>query len=210
MPRRPSTSLKHRLQVAGRFRGAGHRCCRPLRFVGSFCRLVGSFASSRDTEKAPANPVRPAGFFPRPGVLKCLLRSALFRQTIAMAACRTCIGFLEASAAHSKATRSANVLSAQLYDAACKTHPQIPSEIEVGRFDTLHEWLKSHLYRYGRKYRPNELMERLVGGLSVRPYLAYLRFRRVDGAVQSDCLSGGLPLRSAWRRTPSHGDPKRL
>ncbi len=110
MPRRPSTSLKHRLQVAGRFRGAGHRCCRPLRFVGSFCRLVGSFASSRDTEKAPANPVRPAGFFPRPGVLKCLLRSALFRQTIAMAACRTCIGFLEASAAHSKATRSAMFL----------------------------------------------------------------------------------------------------
>ncbi|MGO8918027.1 MAG: hypothetical protein ACLQJR_19155 [Stellaceae bacterium] len=103
-----------------------------------------------------------------------------------------------------------NVLSAQLYDAACKTHPQIPSEIEVGRFDMLHEWLKSHLYRYGRKYRPNELMERLVGGLSVRPYLAYLRFPRVDGAVQSDCLSGGLPLRSAWRRTPSHGDPKWL
>ena len=58
-----------------------------------------------------------------------------------------------------------NVLSAQLYDAACKTHPQIPSEIEVGRFDTLHEWLKSHLYQHGRKYQPNELMERVVGGL---------------------------------------------
>ena len=68
-----------------------------------------------------------------------------------------------------------NILSAQLYDAACKTHPQIPSEIETGRFDTLHEWLKSHLYRHGRKYRPNELIERLVGGLSVQPYLAYLR-----------------------------------
>ena len=68
-----------------------------------------------------------------------------------------------------------NILSAQLYDAACETHPQIPNEIAVGEFSTLHQWLKSHLYRHGRKYRPNELIERLVGGLSVQPYLTYLR-----------------------------------
>jgi carboxypeptidase Taq len=68
-----------------------------------------------------------------------------------------------------------NILSVQLYDAACKTYPQIPREIEAGRFETLHEWLKSHLYRHGRKYRPNEFIERLVGGLSVQPYVAYLR-----------------------------------
>ena len=61
------------------------------------------------------------------------------------------------------------ILSVQLCEAACKTHPQIPSEIEVGKFCTLHEWLKSHLFRHGRKYRPNELMKRLVGGLSVQP-----------------------------------------
>jgi carboxypeptidase Taq len=68
-----------------------------------------------------------------------------------------------------------NILSAQLYAAACEAHPQIPSEIEVGEFCTLHEWLKDHLYPHGRKHRPNELIERLVGGLSVQPYLAYLR-----------------------------------
>jgi carboxypeptidase Taq len=68
-----------------------------------------------------------------------------------------------------------NILSVQLYAAACETHPQIPREIEVGEFCTLHSWLKNNLYRHGRKYRPNELIERLVGGLSAQPYLAYLR-----------------------------------
>ena len=50
-----------------------------------------------------------------------------------------------------------NILSVQLYEAACKTHPQIPSEIEYGKFCTLREWLKRQLFRHGRKYRPNEL-----------------------------------------------------
>ena len=68
-----------------------------------------------------------------------------------------------------------NILSAQLYAAACESHPQIPNEIAVGQFSTLHDWLKDNLYRHGRKYRPNELIERMVGGLSVQPYLSYLR-----------------------------------
>jgi len=68
-----------------------------------------------------------------------------------------------------------NVLSAQLYAAALKAQPQIPGEIEAGEFRTLHDWLKDNLYRHGRKYLPNEMIERTTGGLSVRPYLAYLR-----------------------------------
>jgi carboxypeptidase Taq len=68
-----------------------------------------------------------------------------------------------------------NILSAQIYAAACKAHPQIPREIEGGEFCTLHDWLKNNLYRHGRKYRPNELIDRLVGRLNVEPYLAYLR-----------------------------------
>lgn len=68
-----------------------------------------------------------------------------------------------------------NVLSAQIYAAALNAHPQIPGEIENGEFGTLHGWLKENLYRHGRKYRPNEIVERIAGGLSVQPYLAYLR-----------------------------------
>src|SRR5690606_37653504 len=34
-----------------------------------------------------------------------------------------------------------NILCGQFYAAALKAHPEIPEEIEQGRFDTLHGWL---------------------------------------------------------------------
>lgn len=69
-----------------------------------------------------------------------------------------------------------NILSAQFHAAAVKAHPDIPREIEKGNFGTLHGWLKDHLYRHGRKFRANEVIERATGGpMSMVPYLAYLR-----------------------------------
>jgi carboxypeptidase Taq len=69
-----------------------------------------------------------------------------------------------------------NVLSAQFYAAAVKAHPEIPSRIAAGEFTALHTWLREHLYRYGRKFTPDALVERATGGpLSVGPYLAYLQ-----------------------------------
>jgi len=62
------------------------------------------------------------------------------------------------------------------YAAALKAHPQIPGEIGLGEFGTLHAWLREHIYRHGRKFKPNELVERATGGpMSMGPYLAYLR-----------------------------------
>jgi carboxypeptidase Taq len=69
-----------------------------------------------------------------------------------------------------------NILSAQFYAAAIKAHPDIPREIAIGEFSTLHAWLRDYLYQHGRKFKPNELVERTTGGhMSVGPYLAYLR-----------------------------------
>ena len=69
-----------------------------------------------------------------------------------------------------------NILSAQFYAAAVKAHPDIPREIAIGEFSTLHAWLREHLYQHGRKFKPYELVERTTGGqMSVGPYLAYLR-----------------------------------
>jgi carboxypeptidase Taq len=69
-----------------------------------------------------------------------------------------------------------NILSAQFYDAALQAHPQIPDEIEAGRFDALHGWLKANIYQHGRKFTANELVERATGGpMSVEPYIRYLR-----------------------------------
>ena len=41
---------------------------------------------------------------------------------------------------------------------------------------TLHAWLREHLYRHGRKFTPDELVERATGGpMRIAPYVAYLR-----------------------------------
>jgi carboxypeptidase Taq len=69
-----------------------------------------------------------------------------------------------------------NILSAQFYAAAVKAHPQIPAEIARGEFGTLHIWLIAHIHRHGRKFEPNELVERSTGApMTIAPYLAYLR-----------------------------------
>lgn len=69
-----------------------------------------------------------------------------------------------------------NILSALFYDAALQDHPDIPDEIEEGRFDTLHTWLRKHIYQHGRKYTAEELVQRVTGGpLRIQPYVDYLR-----------------------------------
>jgi carboxypeptidase Taq len=69
-----------------------------------------------------------------------------------------------------------NILSVQFYEAALAAHPEIPDQIEQGRFDTLLAWLQEHVYRPGSKYTANELIERVTGGpLRVDPYIHYLR-----------------------------------
>ena len=68
-----------------------------------------------------------------------------------------------------------NVLAAQFYDAAVKAHPDIPHEIASGTFTALHGWLVDNIYRHGRKYRPNELVQRATGSpMRMEPYVAYL------------------------------------
>jgi carboxypeptidase Taq len=68
-----------------------------------------------------------------------------------------------------------NVLSAQFHGAALRAHPEIPREIEAGRFATLKDWLDQNLYRHGRKFKADEIVRRATGEpMSIRPYMAYL------------------------------------
>ncbi|MCL4264623.1 MAG: carboxypeptidase M32 [Anaerolineae bacterium] len=69
-----------------------------------------------------------------------------------------------------------NVMSALFFDQALRAHPSIPAEIGQGEFGTLHSWLKENIYRHGRKFTANELIERVTGGpLTIEPYIRYLR-----------------------------------
>lgn len=68
-----------------------------------------------------------------------------------------------------------NILGAQFYNAALQAHPEIPDEIEQGKFDTLHGWLKENIYQHGRKFTASELVERITGGqISIQPFISYL------------------------------------
>jgi carboxypeptidase Taq len=69
-----------------------------------------------------------------------------------------------------------NVLSVQFFDEAIKQRPEIPTEIKEGKFSTLHIWLRENIYRYGSRYDPDELIERVSGrSLDTAPYLRYLK-----------------------------------
>jgi carboxypeptidase Taq len=69
-----------------------------------------------------------------------------------------------------------NVLSAQIFEAATSAHPEIPDEMEQGRFGTLLGWLRENIHRHGRRYDPEDLIERATGRpMEATSYLSYLK-----------------------------------
>ena len=71
-----------------------------------------------------------------------------------------------------------NIIGGQFYTQALKAHPEIPREMALGKFDTLHSWLIDNVYQHGNKFTASELLERTTGGpLSIEPYLAYLKMK---------------------------------
>ncbi|MCS6939715.1 MAG: carboxypeptidase M32, partial [Roseiflexus sp.] len=56
-----------------------------------------------------------------------------------------------------------NIMSVQLFDAALREHPDIPQQIGEGRFDTLREWMREHIYRHGRALDADDILRRATG-----------------------------------------------
>jgi carboxypeptidase Taq len=68
-----------------------------------------------------------------------------------------------------------NVMSAQFFAAAKRSLPSLEQDLAVGNYQSLLEWLKDNIYRFGRTYGPEELLERATGSrLDVADYRAYL------------------------------------
>ncbi|MBA3469787.1 MAG: carboxypeptidase M32 [Herpetosiphonaceae bacterium] len=69
-----------------------------------------------------------------------------------------------------------NVLAVQFFDAAVAASPAIPDEMRQGEFGTLHGWLNENIYQHGRKYDPNDLVQRATGRpMDTAPYISYLK-----------------------------------
>lgn len=69
-----------------------------------------------------------------------------------------------------------NAISVQLWEAALKSVPGIPKDIEQGRTASLLGWLRENVHRHGKKLTAPELVLRATGRpIEAEPYLRYLR-----------------------------------
>jgi carboxypeptidase Taq len=69
-----------------------------------------------------------------------------------------------------------NIMSVQIWEKAQSELPDLPEQFEAGEFGPLHEWLRSRLYVLGRKFTPQETLERVAGGpIDAGPYVRYLK-----------------------------------
>lgn len=57
--------------------------------------------------------------------------------------------------------------------------PDLPEQIARGEFRPLREWLRQNLHRHGRKFTPEETLQKVTGSdtVEVGPYVSYLTKR---------------------------------
>jgi len=69
-----------------------------------------------------------------------------------------------------------NIIGAQLMEKIRSELTDLDDQMERGEFGALLSWLQEHVYRHGRKFTPNELLERETGRpLTPKPWIAYVR-----------------------------------
>ena len=69
-----------------------------------------------------------------------------------------------------------NIVSVQIWEKVLSELPDLHDQFEQGEFGQLHDWLQSNLYALGRKFTPQETLERVVGGpIDAAPYVRYLK-----------------------------------
>jgi len=69
-----------------------------------------------------------------------------------------------------------NLIGAQLMEKIRADIPGLDGHIEAGQFAPLLGWLRKSVHRHGRKFTPNELLERATGKpLTAEPWIAYVK-----------------------------------
>jgi carboxypeptidase Taq len=76
------------------------------------------------------------------------------------------------------------VMSVQIWRKMLEDVPDLEDQIEVGEFRALRGWLGEHVHAHGRKFSPQETLERATGSrIDAKPYLAYLRAKYGAGVA---------------------------
>lgn len=66
--------------------------------------------------------------------------------------------------------------AAQFYEQACKELKNLPTRIEHGEFEPLLDWLRDNVHIHGRKYRSEELCEKITGRpLDFTCFMSYVK-----------------------------------
>jgi carboxypeptidase Taq len=69
-----------------------------------------------------------------------------------------------------------NLISAQLWEKITADIPDLDDQFRKGEFGALLTWLREKLHVYGRKYAPQELVQRVTGStIDSAPYVRYLQ-----------------------------------
>ena len=75
-----------------------------------------------------------------------------------------------------------NVMSVQIWERVRDDIPDLDEQFARGEFAPLRAWYGEHLYRYGRKFTPQETLELASGSrLDAAPYLRYLQAKYAAG-----------------------------
>lgn len=74
-----------------------------------------------------------------------------------------------------------NLISAQLMEKIRQDIPNLDDQFRQGKFDDLLTWLREKIHVHGRKFEPQELVERVTGArITPEPYLRYLNAKYAD------------------------------
>jgi carboxypeptidase Taq len=74
-----------------------------------------------------------------------------------------------------------NLISLQLWEKIQSDIPDLTDQIRQGKFQELLSWLRENVHKYGRKYEPQELVQKITGSkINPEPYMRYLKAKFTD------------------------------
>jgi carboxypeptidase Taq len=77
-----------------------------------------------------------------------------------------------------------NVISVQIWEKLAEALPDVDAQIEAGEFAELGAWLRNNVYALGRRFTPQETLERVTGSpIDAEPYLRYLQTKYAAGVA---------------------------
>jgi carboxypeptidase Taq len=69
-----------------------------------------------------------------------------------------------------------NLISVQLWEKINQDIPDLADQIRAGKFESLLGWLRTKIHTHGRKFEPQELVQKVTGSkIDPAPYTRYLR-----------------------------------